>query len=540
MDPGFSYSNPGFEHREQNVGSGFAFAFGASDSGERLVNNNNVLDQMRRLKIESDNARIGRNSNSGDAHLSGEDHSLRVVDESVVSELPEDLRRLNIGSDHFSKLYGENMEDLPNKMTKLNVKDSEHNSNSSGGSSDVLLPDRMNNLKIRDSVCIPMNNDKVDDVSSNYLKDNERSSSGVEATQSSAFSFQGGLESKNSGSHGSCENQSNTSLPMFSSSGHSKKVEFCFSSKLDSVEPQHVEFKTPDPKAHTLFGLNRKFDTKRESVKESALKKKKGKSKKPSHVPMMFQHDSVFQENMHESTESSEHCSPMDFSPYEETLASNTCSRETSVASEESSHFDENKDVSNDITDEALISATRGLSIESDLRGQDKESASHVNEGIRAESAEEDAVSGAETESFKSATDELDYSIDTFVTAADTEEVSSGYRIEKQDSDGATRFKYDTGLAVMGQTNFTFAASPSSLSEPSASIGFQKKKSQIKPYDDSFSSPKEGQNDNFNTVSSQRRDKSEQVKELLSRPDCATTATIAAQESCEKWRLRCG
>ncbi|KAL8480013.1 hypothetical protein ACS0TY_026810 [Phlomoides rotata] len=554
IDSGFTHTIPTFERSQQNVGSGFEF--GASDSGE----NNNVVDEMRRLKIEGENS-IGRSSNSGDIlNLGGKEHSSRGVDESVVSELPDDMRGLHIGSEHF-------MEDLPKKMTKLNVKDSEHDgSRSDSGSSDVLLPDRMKTLKIGDSL--------VDDVSS-------RGNLGSSVSLNSAFS-------QNSGSHGSFGNQSNTSLPMFFSSGHSKplgsfpdmpfvdkgdkKVEFFFSSKLDSIAPQHVEFKTPDPKAHSLFGLSRKFEAKRESVKESALKKKKGKCKKPSQVPMIFQHDSVVQENLHESSGSSEQFSPMDFSPYEETLASNTVSRETSVASEESSNFDENNssaqaypDVSIDIADEVLISATRGLKIdECDLQGnegQHKESASHVNEGIRVECPEEDAVSGAETESFKSATDELDYSTDSFVTAADTE-VSSGFRIEKQDCDGATQFIYDTGVVGMDQTNFTFSASSSSLSEPSASMGIQKKKSRIKPCHDSYSptpiakfshessrissevsgssfpSPKKGQKDDIFTMISQRRDKSEQVIELATKPDSATAATIAAQESCEKWRLR--
>lgn len=601
IDPGFSHTKPAFEHSQQN-----GFEFRASDSSEFLVNNN-VLDEIRRLKIGSEeayantvNANIGRSSNSGgDVQSSGEDHRLRGVDESVVSELPEDMRRLHIGSEHFSKLYGGNIEDLPKKMTKLNVKDSD--SQSSGGSSDVLLPD-MNKLKIGDSLYSSMD-EKVDDErnkvmfnnsggvncaaseNTNHLNVETRQNLGSSVSLNPAFSFQGGLESKNSGgSHGSFGNQNNTSLPMFSSSGHSKplgsfpetpyvdrgdkKVEFCFSSKLDSA-PQHVEFKTPDPKAHSLFGLNRKFEAKRESVKDSASKKKKGKCKKPSQVPMIFQHDYVVQENFHESTESSEQGSPMDFSPYEETLASNTLSRETSVASEESSHFDETNSSGQAYQDvpidtEVLISATRGLNIDGcDLRGnegQDRESASHINEGIRVESAEEDAVSGAETESFKSATDELDYSTDSFVTAADTE-VSSSSRIEKQDSDGATQFIYDSGLAGMGQTNFSFSAS-SSLSEPSVSTGIQKKKSRIKTCHDSyiaspiakfshesslvaaegsgssFPSPKEGQKDNIFTAVSQRRDKSEQVK-ALTKPDSPTAATIAAQESCEKWRLRC-
>lgn len=664
IDPGLSTAKPAFEHSQQNVGRGFVF--GSNDSSQTVVNNNvetsKVEDEMRRLKIESEkaysnsmNGNIGSSSASGtggNIHLSGKDHSLRGVDESVVSELPEDMRRLYIESEHFSKLYGGNIEELPNKMKKLNMKDYEHdgstnfsfgrsNSKSLGGSSDILLPDKMKNLKIEDSLYTSMN-EKVDDVisgdknifmfrasgnvnqpvdlnmtssardSSNNLKTKTSLSSGAETMHdmlaknlgdgnldnrtgsfNSKVTFQGGLESKNRGTHVSFENERNTtSLPVFSSSGvhykplghvpempsmdrGDKKVEFCFTSKSDNMAAQHVEFKTPDPKAHSLFGLNRMFETKRELANDSGLKKKKGKCKKPAQVPLKFQHDYVFQENLHENAQSSEQYSPMDFSPYEEILASSMFSRETSVASEESFHLDENNsssdaypNISDDIADEVLISATECLQInECDVKGnegQDKESASCVNESIRVESPEEDAVSGAETESFKSATDELDYSTDSFVTAADTEGSSSS-KIERQDSDGGTQHKYNKISAEMARSSFTFAASSCSLSESPASMHIQKKKTRNKHCHDSysstpsvkvshasshlpsfqisgssFSSPEQGRKDNFSTVLSQKSDTSKQVKELATKQDSATAATIAAQESCEKWRLRCG
>ncbi|KAI3461136.1 hypothetical protein Pfo_017799 [Paulownia fortunei] len=673
IDPGLSTGKPAFESSQQNVGRGFVF--GSSDSShasgissksnlfsETVVNNNvetsKVVDEMTRLRIESEkansnskNVKIGSSSTSGTSgnlHLSGRDHSLQGVDESVVSELPDEMRRLYIESEHFGKLYGRNVEELPNKMKKLNMKDYEHDGSKnfgfgrsdskSLGSLGTMLPNKMKNLKIEDSLYASMN-EKVDDVSSgdknkfkfkdsgnanqqvdlnitnaagnssNHLDTKTSLRSGAETVHgmqakslgdgnlhnisgsfNSRFTFQGGLESKNSGIHVSCQNESNsTPSPVFASSGINfkpvgsipempsidrveKKVEFSFTSKLDSMAAQHVEFKTPDPKAHSLFGLNRKVETKRESAKDSGLKKKKVKCKKPAH-PSRFQQDFVIQDKLQENAESPEQYSPMDLSPYEETLANNSFSRETSVASEESFHLDENNssteaypNVSNDIADEILVSATEGLHInECDVKGnegQDEEATYCVNEGIKVDNPEEDAVSGAETESFKSATDELDHSTDSFVTAPDIE-VSSSSKIERQDSDGGTQFKYDTSIGDMVQSSFTFAASSSSLDESSASMHIQKKKNRIKLCQDSYSStplvkvshepshlptfqvsgcilssPEQGQKGNFSNVLSQKRDKSDQVKELATKQDSATAASIAAQESCEKWRLR--
>lgn len=653
-DPGAA--KPAFEYSQQNVGRGFLFR--SNDGSQSDLNNNmeasKVMDEMSRLKIESDKAysdsmkegNIGRrssssNSGSGNVHLSGKDHSLQGIDESVVSELPEDMRRLYIQSEHVSKLHGGNMDELPNKMKKLNVKENisygRSERTSLGGSSDEMLSEKMRNVKANDSLYNAMNvkagnvslrdenkfvfeydrnaNQPVDvnmtntaRDSSYHLKTNTSLSSDVDTMHDFHSSNSGNLNSDNtSGLFSSgftfqalerenvkvLNENSTTSLPIFSSSGihHTplglggvcemssmdrgdKSVEFCGSRKFNNMPAQNVEFKTPDPKANSIFGLIRKLDTKREPVKDSGLKKKKGKSKKPVQVPLQFHHEFIFQENAQEHTESSEQYSPMDFSPYEETLANNTCSRETSVASDESFCLGENNssagscpNVLSDIGDEVLVSATERLYInEYDMRdneGRDEQSASNGIDAIRVESAEEDAVSGAETESFKSAADELDYSTDSFYTAADTEVSSSG-KFERHDSDGRTQFEHNTRAADMFSGGFTFAASSASFSESSTSMRIPRKKIHNKHSHDSYSSnpnakvlnmsssnlpsfqvPRpslslhdQGHKDNFSTLLRQKSNNFEQVKEPVTKQDSATAATIAAQESCEKWRLR--
>ncbi|KAG8370996.1 hypothetical protein BUALT_Bualt13G0041200 [Buddleja alternifolia] len=637
IDPGLSAGNHASVPSQQNVVRGFLFgssdgsntsssisSSGGSSSKSNLFNEavsnanvetSTVVDEMMRLRIESEKAYSNSMNvkSGGSAHLSGKDHSLRGGDESVVSELPDDMRRLYIESEHYGKLYGGNVEELPNKMKKLNVKDYERDDSknfgsgrsdrkSLGGSLDNMLPNKMKVLNIDDSSSV---SEKVDDVSSrdknidnannspristgSSLRSSVETLHGAQAKNlgdgnlcNTGFNFQAGLPSKDTSTYVSFNNESNSkSLPLFASSGiHFKpvagvpempsvnrannKVEFTFTSKLDSMEAQNVQFKTPDPKGNLVFGLNRKVETKRESTRDAGLKKKKGKWKKPTQIPLRLGQEFVFQENLQENAE----YSPMDVSPYEEILVDNTFSRETSIASEESSHLDDNSNeahlnVSNDIADESLVSATERLYInEFDVKGsdgQDEESTYCVNEDIRSEGPEEDTVSGAETESFKSATDELDYSTDSFVTAADFE----GSSIERQDSDGSSRFKHDASLADM-DTSFIFAASSSALSESSASMNIPKKKNRIKVGQDShistpsvkvshassdlssfqipgssLSSSKQGQRGDFSSVLSQRRDKSEQVKEMVTNQDSATDASVTAQESCEKWRLR--
>ncbi|KAL6503016.1 hypothetical protein OROHE_024184 [Orobanche hederae] len=545
---------PNFEPNQQNAGYGFVF--GSSDirctssssikstvSGETVVNNNNnvetskVAEEMTRLRIANEKTNANRmnfkngsisttSGTSGHINSSGRDHFSPGVDESVVSELPDEIRRLRIETEHFSNLYGGNVEELPTKMKKLNVKDYEH-----GDSNDVS------------------------------------------GSSNSKFTFQDGFDSKNSGTCVNSQTESkSTSAPLFASSSFhfkavgsipempsvdrtEKKVEFSFTSKLNSMPARPVEFKTPDTKAHTLFGLNGKVETKRESTKDNRVKKKKGKCQK--HVqttPSRFHPDFVFPESSQANSESQsqEHYSPMDISPYEETMANNSSfSRETCVTSDESFHIYENNsneaksNVSNDIVDEILVSATEELHInERDSKGEEGHMYC-VSERFKVENLEEDAVSGAETESFKSANDELDHCTDSFVTAPGTESKYS---------------KHDSFVGDMGRSSFIFAASPSSHGESLESIRIQKKKNRTKlslgstpivkiPQEPSplssfqvsgapLSLPEQAQKDFISNVLSPRKDKTGQIKERTTKQDSATAASAAAQESCEKWRLR--
>ncbi|KZV43287.1 hypothetical protein F511_26866 [Dorcoceras hygrometricum] len=99
-----------------------------------------------------------------------------------------------------------------------------------------------------------------------------------------------------------------------------------------------------------------------------------------------------------------------------------------------------------------------------------EESTVYVNEGIEVESIEEYAVSGAETESFKSATQELDYNADSFVTAGDAEGNSCTSSM-RRDNDGWSQYDHNTNLADIGKPRFICAASSATL--PVTSLEFR-------------------------------------------------------------------
>ncbi|KZV13877.1 hypothetical protein F511_44893 [Dorcoceras hygrometricum] len=159
----------------------------------------------------------------------------------------------------------------------------------------------------------------------------------------------------------------------------------------------------------------------------------------------------------------------MDVLPYEETLVESNFSGETSVASDESFRLDENSsseshpDISTNTAEECLVSAAERLCInECNVKNLGEESTVYVNEGIGVESIEEDAVSGAETESFKSATEELDYSADSFVIAGDAEGNSCTSSM-RRDNGGCSQYDHNTNLADIGKPSFIFAALSASL-----------------------------------------------------------------------------
>lgn len=360
-----------------------------------------------------------------------------------------------------------------------------------------------------------------------------------------------------------------------SQKGVEKKVQFSFSSKWDDARIQSEEFKMLNIKGN----LNSKAETKRESAKGARLKKKKGKLKKPP-VQLNSVQD-FFLENLQGDDDFSEPYSPMDISPYKESLADDVFSREASIASDEPIDICDNSTavepcpaVLNDSKEEDLSDATDELvnhEHEQHLISKEEETCiDSVSKGVKIEGASEESISGAETDSFTSAADHLEYSADSFITAADSlrstsdTEVSSRPSIRRQDSDSGVQFNFAPNLEETGH-GFIFGASPSARSQSSNTSRLNKNKGRAKiGYDsystsilqDSYSSKhaeflpvsgnstglfsREGAKGNISSCSNQQSDYPEPLRnqEIKKKPISSTAVSIEAEKTCETWRLR--
>ncbi|XVF47324.1 hypothetical protein PTKIN_Ptkin03bG0100300 [Pterospermum kingtungense] len=357
-----------------------------------------------------------------------------------------------------------------------------------------------------------------------------------------------------------------------------KKDEFYFTARQDTRQTPFVEFKTPNSQAKKFFSLNKKveFSSKREAGTSTKVKKRKGKLKQ--HIPVQLWHGPEFfssKTGAQDNAETSESYSPMDVSPYQETLADTQCSRESSVASDESftidnkyASSDSQPGVPSDAIDEDLVAATLHMNIneggEKDEEITLEGSRNVFDKGFAAEAPQEDPVSGNESESFITAAEEIDYNSDIALSSTENEATSRS-NIERQDSDAEMFFASPSNSENISGFDFTFSASSAAQSQLSSPKHHHKKKNLAKfffdtpnscsnvriPYGSSsvqFSpypgaslhlSPRQSQKTEFSTLQNKVSgisvaDKGSDVKH---EPNL-TGASTAAQESCEKWRLR--
>lgn len=607
------------------------------------------------------------------------------IDESIASELPNDMKKLNIegsrkgeriekigSSDNVDSSFGRSVEgELLNELkNKLNFKEADHfdggsvvsNANdmsrqkggdSFAGSSENTLHDQMRSLNITDSL-----NNKSFEKNEANIRSNEKDNTVLGSSKSTSgsydgrkeallskkmerlkvgsgagdsdisdagpsssrvfvkemqtghigdmlfhnldksvpteFTFQPGMQGKDvSGgqvpldqtkddtklggnvSSSSSFSSSDMGFPPVGSAFEVPMTEFSFTSKQDGIGTPFVEFKTPKPKLNIFSGINPKveFSAKRESIRDSRVKKKSGKLKHPTPVQLWPGQNFVSKEcDSQDNPEASEAYSPMDISPYQETLADYQCSRENSVTSDESFSLDNSygatdsaPTVSSDAVDEDLILATQCMDInEGDSICQEPKdggSEYQFDGSVGAGDLQDDSVSGVETESFKSAAEEVDFNSDGAITSAETE-ASPSLNIERHDSDGRMQIGIGSSSEDVSGFNFTFAASSAAQGQLSASKRHQKKKNLLKVGHDTYdsnlnakvsyasssvnlfplsgtslpSSPGRVQKGDISTSQSKVKTDSELEKKPEIKQESA--ASVAAQEACEKWRLR--
>ncbi|KAI7725703.1 hypothetical protein M8C21_018148 [Ambrosia artemisiifolia] len=522
--------------RTDSGSSNVSFSFGASNSNRDSSNSNSyvsnlgvsngVVDDLAKLKIDGANGAV-RFKEFGNESKSG-------FSQTVADQLPNEINKLNIGQDGnpFKSQFGE----LQHEMHKLNI----GNRGSVGmdgndmkgfvfGSSVHVNHDKQrNNIKddnLKSFVFGSSSKCNEEHVKADVITDRLRELKVGGAGEEFVF----GQNVKPKVYEATTSDASYISRPE-------KNVAFTFSSKLDDLRSPNVEFRTPD----TRGGL---FSSAK-SVSEARLKKKKGKARKPVISQVQPKQGFVFEQSSQpQVSDGSGAYSPMDVSPYQETLADNYY-RGTSVASDDAtSEINDQHSVSSEshhvntnmTTDEDLVIATQRLD---------------VNDGdLKCEVSE--------AEAFKSAMENLEFSSDTFATALDSELSSTATSVNKEKS-GGRLFEFGSKLENISMENFTFAASTSGQSQMSPDARKHKKKHRLKTGQDSYSptsdtknayassssssilSPGNIQKVDMSTLSSKNKDSFKPVNDQDSKHEALATASISivAEEACEKWRLR--
>ncbi|XP_010519774.1 PREDICTED: uncharacterized protein LOC104799115 isoform X2 [Tarenaya hassleriana] len=334
-------------------------------------------------------------------------------------------------------------------------------------------------------------------------------------------------------------------------------VEFNFSSKQNSGGATFMEFKTPNSKLNPFSSLGQKLDFNAKKENSSAMKSRRTAGKQAVKVQLNVGEfafaESGFPQGISEVSGS---YSPMDISPYEKTQSEAESTVSDQSSNPEKSHLS-TVDASSDMFDEELLAATERMQInEGDGVNTDQVHESHTDKGGDHEELAEGSVSGAETESFKSAAEEMEVSSDTFVTATETD-VTSTLKFDREENED--HFPSSDSAS----SNFTFSAASSSVAHgplPTAKR-VNRKKNPSKfghdpynlvpnaplPYTSFLKSSQHSPLAGVQSILSQGKPYEKDTLTHLPKPIYRSEVekgreveneSNAAQEACEKWRSR--
>jgi len=530
-----------------------------------------IGDRFRNLKIGE-----GFDATRHGEFVFAANASSRVEENSVA----EQMNKLKIVAEGG---IGFNESDLRNDMRKkLNIKNGRGNNAATETSTHEVLS-QLKNLNVNDSVGSNVVKSKVDGKPSlenvtafgkcemeadlfgrleklNLVK--EKNEDSVEPNLRDPFAEAidrrgggggGGAQVISEDSGVSQSAASASSSMFFQPVGVSMKEGFVFTGKQDSSGSSFVEFKTPAPKVGKEGKLKQKSSKMRMNRSRENLKHYS--STQRWHGEGFVLMESVPQDQPQGS--------PMDVSPYQEKLAENERSRESSLTSEELCSVDKNPAVDDSVPtssvdpiDEDLIAATESLNMnEGDVSCRDtnrETSEDQMRANSCVEEAKDESISGVETESFKSANDQVDITSDAAGISGETEAHSD--RMLHVDSALSSR--------KASESAFTFAAASSAEAQSSSPKRHHKKKNaghdsynyapSIKvPYSSSsvaftpFSGTSslftsgQGLKPKVSSLLPKTSDSDEKEEKGLKETSASiSVASVAAQEACEKWRLR--
>ncbi|CAN1158302.1 DnaJ homolog subfamily C member 7 [Linum perenne] len=562
---------------------GFVFGACRSNSLGRLNMEKGILDEMKGLSIGS-----GGNVDSFTA---------RGVESSL---LPDELsKKLNIGGDGrasgkftFNADSGNRFHD---QMSNMNIRDSSsvnvtnHIRKDDFGNgrkekpvvhaeeerTNKLVDDMRHKLNFGSAVGQQPAGVKDSKVPSSIIfgQDVETGNKNHENVQNATmggFTFRGGMQSRDQDRSHVPLSQSKVDSQQAGTAASSSSVSFSFggvplseSANAKGGGVPFVEFKTPSTKE----GVNHKVEFSAK-LKDSKLKKRRSKVKNSTAVHLCTGQDYNFKG---EASEVSDSYSPMDISPY--MLSDPRRSRESSVASEESfstnnqfvSSESNQQGTSRNLSMEDLVGATEHMDIN---RASTEEASDHGSgKGHDADGdSPDDSFSGVEAESFKSANEEEIDSINGVVFNSREQEASSSKYSGRHDSETRTQYFSANCSEDSGASGFTFAASSTAQSSlkphpkkknhlslntkiPFASSSFKLTSGGLlSPANDSRSglpsplllSPSMNSRSALPSPSPMVGDNLEMFKgkEIKQNSDIPSAASVAAQEACEKWRLR--
>ncbi|KAA8517163.1 hypothetical protein F0562_017456 [Nyssa sinensis] len=422
---------------------------------------------------------------------------------------------------------------------------------SSTGNSGTTSCDQINNSNFEG----PRSGNTVHKTEKVYLKTSDKNTSVFIDIKDTACSFDGGLDKSYNGPRDQLNDDvklNKASFPSFFSS---------FGLGFDATSMGRVENKdkfgfTSMPNSRTpnldmscsfrvnLFpGLNQKLEfSARSGSIRGRTSKKRGNSRHAILVQQSGQ-DHVSKEGSSQQNPESPACySPMDFSPYQY----NNCAP-SGGSSRVSTH----------VKDEDLATAREGDDVndgDKTCRELNEKGSENPSERLfGADNPSEEFVSGAETECTNTKTEQV-----SFNCGADVPETGADVGSNTK-SECKTQFCFASGLEDTSKRDFTFSASSAQDNSSAAKLQYRKKyrmkvgrgsncttpSQKVKLASSSVqSSPQAGTSSHLKVAQDKKRDisNSQSAGENKYKTDeqdaKQESASAAAQEACQKWRIR--
>ncbi|KAL0929017.1 hypothetical protein M5K25_000956 [Dendrobium thyrsiflorum] len=514
--------------------------------------------KMEKLNLQSSVGRVHGDSETGNEsslkkHAQSSQTFSSGHDVGVFSMFSGDLKKQN--------LHGSGNEEHGNDNHGVFIFGSHVSKNVNSGEGETLsfdessiskLPDEIKNIKLNSS---GNEDDSQKSKAGNMWKHPDNNSA-------SNFTSHSGKEDYDSRAtplqaHNSCGLSADTSsfpspLPGFQTSVN----HFYFTSMHIGSETPRMEFRSQKQaplltKENVFTKPHKKMTSgmKKEDSKGVRPKNKKGKSRQstPIHTSMDKQFVSMDkgpEENQGKDSTGGD--SPMDCSPYQETLVSNQCPREAPFASAESIPFDSRcasidarKSGFVDTKEGEVFSATEHFHTNEILQDKEESDCCFRVPSARHFTSTDEMTSGLRKGSLEAVNENVESVIQAKSSSTESESFSYDSSIKQPTYEGGSEFIFNSCSQDVGQSNFLFAATSvaSSVQGPSSASKCNRRKSKPKGGQDSHrtlflfpnahapTSPKDNQNGCDDGERAAKVNGAKQNQE-------------SAEEACEKWRLR--